>query len=61
MNAEHAWIAAISLLLLYETYALAKGKKTLSRSVWEASRSEYGALIPFFVGFLMGHFFWCGK
>ena len=59
--AEIAWVSAIAVLGLYEVYALATGRITLSRTVWNLDRSQYGPLVPFLTGMLMGHFFWSGN
>jgi threonine/homoserine/homoserine lactone efflux protein len=55
-----AWILAAMLLLAYEFFALATGRKTLSRQMWEWSQAW--PLLPWLVGVVMGglavHFFW---
>jgi hypothetical protein len=56
-----AWGAAVSLLLAYEAYALITNHETLSRTIWNADRSQYGPLLPFLAGGLCGHFFWSGN
>ena len=61
ISAEIAWVIAIGILALYEAWALLTGHITLSRFVWMADASEYGALLPFLVGILCGHFFWSGR
>ncbi len=61
MKPEYAWLAALVLLGIYESYALATGHLTLSRSVWNLDRSQYGPLVPFLAGMLAGHFFWSGN
>lgn len=59
--AEGAWVVAILLLGIYETWALTTGNTTLSRAVWTAERGQYGPLIPFLIGMLAAHFVWCGR
>ena len=59
--AEITWAVAILTLGTYECLALAFGWETLSRSVWTLDRSQYGPLVPFLAGMLMGHFFWSGN
>ncbi len=59
--AELAWVSAIVILGAYEVYALATDHITLSRTVWNLDRSQYGPLVPFLTGMLMGHFFWSGN
>ena len=59
--AELAWVGAIAILSVYEVYALVTGKITLSRTVWNLDRSQYGPLVPFLAGMLAGHFFWSGN
>ena len=61
MKPEIVWLSALVLLGVYEIYALFTGEETLSRSVWDAKNSVYGAVIPFLAGFLCGHFFWSGN
>lgn len=58
---EVVWVTALLVLVIYEAYALATGKMTLSRSVWTLDRSQYGSLLPFLAGLLCGHFFWSGQ
>ena len=59
--AEITWAGAIFILGAYECLALAYGWQTLSRTVWNLDRSQYGPLVPFLTGMLMGHFFWSGN
>ena len=59
--AEFVWVLAIALLMLYEAWALATDHTTLSRVVWTVQRGKYGPLVPFLLGFLMGHFVWSGQ
>jgi hypothetical protein len=59
--AELAWIGALCILGIYEVYALATGRITLSRTVWNIDRSQYGPLVPFLAGMVAGHFFWSGN
>ena len=59
--AEIAWVTAIVVLGAYEIWALATGHITLSRTVWNLDRSQYGPLVPFLAGLLCGHFFWSGQ
>jgi hypothetical protein len=59
--AELTWVTAICILGVYEVYALSTGHITLSRTVWNVDRSQYGALVPFLSGMLAGHFFWSGN
>lgn len=53
------WIFALLVvgLLGYEAYALVTpgGTDTISEIIWYLSKRP---LIPFVLGFLMGHFFW---
>lgn len=58
MKPEIIWLIAAATLAVYEAYALFTGQETLSRAVWDAKNAEYGAVIPFLVGFLCGHWFW---
>ena len=58
---DFAWVIAVAGLLLYEGYALYTGHETLSRAIWTANKTQYGPLLPFVVGFLMGHLFWSGQ
>jgi hypothetical protein len=55
-----AWVLAIALLLGYEWFALATGRKTLSRQMTDWSQGW--PLVPWLVGVVMGglavHFFW---
>lgn len=59
--AEIAWVIALLGLLVFEGFALATGKTTLSRAVWTMNRSQYGPLLPFLAGLLCGHFFFSGQ
>lgn len=59
--ADIAWVSAIVVLAVYETYALTTGHTTLSRAVWTIDRTKYGPLFPFLAGMLAGHFFWSGN
>jgi hypothetical protein len=59
--AEIAWVGAICLLGAYEVYALVTGQQTLSRTIWNIDRTQYGPLIPLLWGMLTGHFFWSGQ
>ena len=60
------WLLWITIPLVMfiagESYALLRGKATLSRSVWTLSRAW--PPFPFFVGFVVGflacHFWWGG-
>ncbi len=54
------WLIVAVVLLTYEFYALLKGKKTLSRMMWEANANWpfLSTLIGFIVGGLLVHFFW---
>jgi hypothetical protein len=54
------WIIAAALLLAYEFYAIARGKKTLSRMMWEANADWpfLSTLIGMVIGGLLVHFFW---
>lgn len=61
MKPELIWLSVFVTLLVYEMYAIFTGNETLSKSVWDGTKSEYGAAIPLLIGFLMGHFFWSGK
>ncbi len=61
LSADLAWFSAIGILAAYELWAILTHHITLSRAVWTAEREQYGALLPFLVGFLAAHFVWCGK
>lgn len=54
------WLIAIVGLLAYEGWALATGRKTLSRMVWNATQGW--GLLPWLVGVGCGslatHFWW---
>jgi len=54
------WIIAVTLLLGYEFYALAKDKKTLSRMIYETNNAWpfFSTLVGIVVGGLLVHFFW---
>lgn len=55
-----AWLLAIAVLLGYEAFALATGRKTLSRQMVEWTRAW--PLLPYLWGVVTGglavHFFW---
>jgi hypothetical protein len=54
------WLLAVAFLLLYEMIALATGRRTLSRMVWNATRAW--PPLPFVAGIAVGglavHFWW---
>ena len=50
------WLIGPAAWLIYDVYALATSRRTLSRFVWE--KSKLYPLIPFLSGMLMGHLFW---
>jgi len=59
-----AWIAVIGLsFAAFEGYALATNKTTLSRFVWDLSKSwpPFPWVVGVLVGFLAAHFFWPGE
>lgn len=51
-------ISALIILLGYDCVALVKGGTEATISHWMVVSSFKYPLIPFFWGFLMGHFFW---
>lgn len=61
MKPEIVWLSVFVALGIYEIYAMFTGQETLSKAVWDGTHSEYGATIPFVVGYLCGHFFFSGK
>ena len=54
------WLIAVGFLLAYEGYALATGKRTLSRMMYDASKAW--PLLPYVWGVVTGglavHFWW---
>jgi len=60
MTMRRAFLVLVALLLLYEAVALGTITRgdTISEIVWAASHRP---LVPFAMGFLMGHFFWQRK
>lgn len=60
-GAEITWVASLAILAAYEVYALSTKRTTLSRAVWTVDKSQYGPLLPFLTGVLMGHFFFSGE
>ena len=54
------WLIAAAFLLAYEGWALATGRRTLSRMVYDANRrfGLLGPLMGFVAGALLTHFFW---
>ena len=55
-----AWIIGISLMLVYELWAVINNipGDTLSETVWAMNTHP---MIPFVVGVICGHFFWQSK
>ena len=55
-----AWVTAVAILLGYEWFALATGRKTLSRQVFDWTQAW--GLFPWLAGVVCGglavHFFW---
>ena len=41
--------------LIYELYVLYRGEQTISAGMYELAKRP---IIPFFIGVLMGHWFW---
>lgn len=60
-QAELAWLGALFLLMVFESWAVGTGHMTLSRAVWELDHKKYGTLLPFLAGMVAGHFFWSGQ
>ena len=54
------WLLAVAvvLVLVYEVWATAECRTTISQYCWRLS-AKYPPL-PFAAGFLMGHLFWKG-
>jgi hypothetical protein len=48
--------AGVLIILVVESYALATGKKTLSRFIYDIAIGW--PVMPFAIGMLCGHFFW---
>lgn len=55
------WIILIVsfLFMIYEIYTLISGEQTISEFFWEMN--DRTTSVSFFVGLLMGHFFWPRK
>jgi hypothetical protein len=59
-----AFLAAIAFVFaVFEGFALATGRLTLSRWVWNMSKAwpPFPWLVGLLVGFLSCHFFWVGQ
>jgi H+/Cl- antiporter ClcA len=57
------WLLAIAVsFAAFEGYALATGRKTLSRWTWDLSKAwpPYPCFVGLIVGFLACHFWWGG-
>ncbi|MCA1596097.1 MAG: hypothetical protein LC772_06700 [Chloroflexi bacterium] len=54
MTAAQAWIIGLAWFAGYESWALATHHETLSEGVWGCETSS--PIVPFGMGFLMGHF-----
>ena len=61
------WVAWIIVLVvsfaIFEGFALATGRTTLSRTVWTINKNfpPFGWMCGLVVGFLAAHFFWVGQ
>jgi hypothetical protein len=59
-----AWLIAIAAsFAVFEGYALRNDKRTLSRTVWMASRAwpPLPCIFGIVVGILISHFWWIGQ
>jgi len=57
------WAAAIVVsFIVFESYALANGKTTLSRATWDLTKAwpPLPLIVGFIIGFVTCHFWWGG-
>jgi len=54
------WLMAVVFLVAYEVWALATGRRTLSRMIYDANTAWplLSTLVGLVVGGLLVHFFW---
>jgi hypothetical protein len=58
MEASTFFITAVVLILIYDAYLWFSGKETITQwTIKTTKEKEYGAILPFLWGALIGHLF----